>query len=123
MITISRTFLKELIDLICNHDVDHAIASWRERMSREHTQCESCPYEHMLARRCCCMCLESSLGNTSLYLNLDERVGDQIRSATHLIKSHRTKGCLQCTLPKDGRPRMDVRVTRTFLFYENLSRL
>jgi len=101
MITISRVFLKDMINRICNLDVGHAITSWREKMTHEHTQCKSCPYEHMLARRCCCMCLEASLGNTSLHLSLDESTEDQIRMATHALKSYRSEGCPHCVPAKN----------------------
>lgn len=101
MITISRTFLKDVIDHICNLGVNHVVGVWREKMGREFTQCVNCPYEHMLARRCCCMCLEASLGNTSLYLNLDDQIEDQVRTAAHSIRSHRIKGCLHCTAPQN----------------------
>jgi len=97
MTIIDRAFLSELFRRICENDTDALIATWRKKLDQELAQCKACPYDQMMGRRCCCMCLESSLGNTSLRLNLDDIEHEQLRAIGASIEAHRSAGCAICT--------------------------
>jgi len=101
MKTIHHKLLDEVIALIDKQAIDQAVTLWREEVSRDVANCQACPYEHMTGRRCCCLCLESCLSNTSLCFNFDTTENERIRTAERAIKSYRFEKCLRCASVED----------------------
>jgi len=100
MMILNRAHLIELFDRIRKVHVDDVIDGWRRKLSTEHTLCQTCPFEDMMGRRCCCMCLESSLADTSLRLHDDPEIEDRIPAVISSVKSHRSQSCAQCASVK-----------------------
>ena len=96
MMIIDRIHLVKLFDHIHDFSVESALSLWRQIMNDATPHCQDCTFERMMGRRCCCMCLESSLSNTSLRLHLNDHDDQHIRTTLISVKSHREQGCDLC---------------------------
>lgn len=96
MINIDHTFLRDLFERVQGVGAAEIVATWRKKLGHELTKCETCPYEQMLGRPCCCMCLESNLANTSLSLHLTQQEDTQVNKLMSNVRMYRAKQCSHC---------------------------
>lgn len=74
----------------------YAVKLWRGMMeTRNKSPCSGCQYDHLIGRKCCCLCLESNLLHAWFIVSSGERV----KTAHDTVKSHREMACDFCTSP------------------------
>ena len=97
MVIIDRTQLMALFERIQTNSLDSVLELWRQIRGKISPLCEDCAVERILGRRCCCMCLESALSETSLCVDLNDFDDVRVRTTISSLKSHRTLDCAMCT--------------------------
>lgn len=72
----------------------YAVKLWRGIMeTHDETPCSGCQYEHMIGRKCCCLCLESNL----LHTWFSAPSGERVKAAHDTVKAHREAACGSCS--------------------------
>ena len=94
---IERIYLAELLERIQTIDMESVIGHWLQiKGAKAPAPCQTCIFELMKGRRCCCLCLETSLTHTSLRLHLEGHLDGTLRTTIASIKAHRSEVCAQC---------------------------
>lgn len=100
MMIVKRALLSELAEKLQTKGLSQLVKFWKAKMNESEEHCQSCPYEQILERKCCCLCLESCLSNTLLRLSLSEDEGDMAYATISSLQVHRLVECRRCSLKR-----------------------
>jgi len=93
IVEVSPKDLGALMNALSNAPV-YAVTLWRGMMeSHGGEPCSGCQYNHMIGRKCCCLCLESNL----LHAWFTAASGKHVKAAHDKVKAHREVACSSCT--------------------------